>query len=152
MGGANDYKVDVEDEVVRGALVIHAGEVTWPQSPVLHRAAKPTQQQPVMPQTNQVEASKSSHSVSLQSDKVVETSKDSKDSGSLLWLLLVGLARVLVLLHLLRSCLTSLCLSQPALWLASHWNVKLLYTPLMSVTNAISGIIIIGGMLQISGH
>jgi len=35
--------------------------------------------------------------------------------------------------------------------LASHWNV-LLYTPLMSVTNAISGIIIIGGMLQISGH
>jgi NAD(P) transhydrogenase subunit alpha len=32
------------------------------------------------------------------------------------------------------------------------WNVKpALHTPLMSVTNAISGIIIIGGMLQISG-
>ena len=31
------------------------------------------------------------------------------------------------------------------------WNVKpALHTPLMSVTNAISGIIIIGGMLQIS--
>ncbi|WP_409350524.1 proton-translocating transhydrogenase family protein [Synechocystis salina] len=32
------------------------------------------------------------------------------------------------------------------------WNVApALHTPLMSVTNAISGIIIIGGMLQISG-
>ena len=32
------------------------------------------------------------------------------------------------------------------------WNVTpALHTPLMSVTNAISGIIIIGGILQISG-
>jgi len=32
------------------------------------------------------------------------------------------------------------------------WNVTAaLHTPLMSVTNAISGIIIVGGMLQISG-
>jgi NAD(P) transhydrogenase subunit alpha len=32
------------------------------------------------------------------------------------------------------------------------WNVKpALHTPLMSVTNAISGIILIGGMLQLSG-
>jgi NAD(P) transhydrogenase subunit alpha len=32
------------------------------------------------------------------------------------------------------------------------WNVKpALHTPLMSVTNAISGIILVGGMLQLSG-
>jgi NAD(P) transhydrogenase subunit alpha len=32
------------------------------------------------------------------------------------------------------------------------WNVKpALHTPLMSVTNAISGIILIGGMLHLSG-
>ena len=32
------------------------------------------------------------------------------------------------------------------------WNVApALHTPLMSVTNAISGIIILGGMLQVSG-
>ena len=32
------------------------------------------------------------------------------------------------------------------------WNVKpALHTPLMSVTNAISGIIFVGGMLQLSG-
>ena len=32
------------------------------------------------------------------------------------------------------------------------WNVSpALHTPLMSVTNAISGIIVIGGMLQVSG-
>jgi NAD(P) transhydrogenase subunit alpha len=32
------------------------------------------------------------------------------------------------------------------------WNVTpALHTPLMSVTNAISGIIVIGGLLQVSG-
>ncbi|MEQ1924402.1 MAG: proton-translocating transhydrogenase family protein, partial [Pyrinomonadaceae bacterium] len=32
------------------------------------------------------------------------------------------------------------------------WNVKpALHTPLMSVTNAISGIILVGGMLQLGG-
>ena len=32
------------------------------------------------------------------------------------------------------------------------WNVKpALHTPLMSVTNAISGIILVGGMLQLAG-
>ena len=32
------------------------------------------------------------------------------------------------------------------------WNVKpALHTPLMSVTNAISGIILVGGMLQLIG-
>jgi NAD(P) transhydrogenase subunit alpha len=32
------------------------------------------------------------------------------------------------------------------------WNVTpALHTPLMSVTNAISGIIVVGGMLQVSG-
>ncbi len=31
------------------------------------------------------------------------------------------------------------------------WNVSALHTPLMSVTNAISGIIVVGALLQI-GH
>ncbi|MGH2415675.1 MAG: Re/Si-specific NAD(P)(+) transhydrogenase subunit alpha, partial [Microcystaceae cyanobacterium] len=30
MGGAQGYKVDLNDEVVRGALVLHEGEITWP--------------------------------------------------------------------------------------------------------------------------
>ncbi|MBE9239905.1 Re/Si-specific NAD(P)(+) transhydrogenase subunit alpha, partial [Synechocystis salina] len=30
MGGSEDFKVDVEDEVIRGALVSHEGKVTWP--------------------------------------------------------------------------------------------------------------------------
>ncbi len=30
MGGSDQYKIDFEDEAVRGALITHAGEVTWP--------------------------------------------------------------------------------------------------------------------------
>lgn len=157
MGGANDYKVDLENEVVRGALVIHAGDVTWPppKPSAPPEQPKPAQQQPAMAQTNQVEASKHSQgSVSLQSDKVVEVDKDSKDSGSLLWLLLVGLALVGVGIAAPASFLSHFTVFVLACFVGWQviWNVKpALHTPLMSVTNAISGIIIIGGMLQISG-
>jgi len=74
-----------------------------------------------MPQTNQVEASKSSHTALSQSDKVVETSKDSKDSGSLLWLLLVGLALIGVGIAAPASFLSHFTVFVPLLCrLASH--------------------------------
>ncbi len=156
MGGANDYKVDLTDEVVRGALVLHAGDVTWPPpKPSAPPQPKPTpQQQPVMAQSAQVEASKNSQgSVSLQSDKAVG-SKESKGNGDLLWLLLTGLALVGIGIGAPESFLSHFTVFVLACFIGWQviWNVKpALHTPLMSVTNAISGIIIIGGMLQISG-
>ena len=48
------------------------------------------------------------------------------------------------------SCSISLFLFCPACWLPVIWNVShALHTPLMAVTNAISGIIIIGALLQL---
>ncbi|MBV8885244.1 MAG: Re/Si-specific NAD(P)(+) transhydrogenase subunit alpha, partial [Chroococcidiopsidaceae cyanobacterium CP_BM_RX_35] len=97
MGGADDFKVDLENEVVRGALVLHAGDVTWPppKPSASPEQPKPTQQ-PAMVSSNKVEVPQESKgSVSLLSNKVVETSKDAtKDNGGLLWLLLAGLALV----------------------------------------------------------
>jgi NAD(P) transhydrogenase subunit alpha len=49
---------------------------------------------------------------------------------------------------------TNLTVFVLAIFVGYHvvWNVTpALHTPLMSVTNAISGIIVIGGMLQVSG-
>lgn len=141
MGGGANYKVDLEDEIVRGALVLHEGEVTWPppkSNPPPEPSKPAPQKQPELAQAAKV-----------------ETSKDTKGSSSgLLWPLLAGLALVGIGIGAPPSFLSHFTVFTLACFVGWQviWNVKpALHTPLMSVTNAISGIIIIGGMLQISG-
>ncbi|NEP15970.1 MAG: Re/Si-specific NAD(P)(+) transhydrogenase subunit alpha [Leptolyngbya sp. SIO4C1] len=135
MGGAEQYEVNLEDEVVRGALVTYEGEVTWP-------APKPAAPSSPAPQPAAVEPA----------------TPAAKSTVQIPWKpLLIGAAAL---------ALVGVGLSAPASFLSHFtvfilacfvgwqviWNVSpSLHTPLMSVTNAISGIIIIGGMLQISG-
>ncbi|MGF1479433.1 MAG: Re/Si-specific NAD(P)(+) transhydrogenase subunit alpha [Cyanophyceae cyanobacterium] len=136
MGGAQEYKVDLEDEVVRGALVLHEGEVKWP---------------PPQPKTASQPAPKT------QSPQPVTQKVSKPGSGGLsraVWPLLAGLALVGIGLYAPTSFLSHLTVFVLACFVGWQviWNVApALHTPLMSVTNAISGIIIIGGMLQISG-
>lgn len=136
MGGGEDYKVDLEDEVVRGALVLHEGKVTWPP-PKVDRPA-PAQTKPKT-QAKTTEA------------------KEEKKSGSLRsWILILctGLALFGVGIGAPESFLSHLTVFVLSCFIGwqAIWNVApALHTPLMSVTNAISGIIIIGGMLQVSG-
>jgi NAD(P) transhydrogenase subunit alpha len=138
MGGAEDYKVDFEDEVVRGALVLHAGKITWPPPKI----SQPSPQTKPAPQAQSA----------VPTAAAKETQK--KGTSGLLW---VGLA-VLALIGLGISAPSSFLSHFTVFVLACFvgwqviWSVvPALHTPLMSVTNAISGIIIIGGMLQISG-
>ncbi|PLZ81582.1 proton-translocating transhydrogenase family protein, partial [Fischerella thermalis] len=82
------------------------------------------------------------------------SSSSSKVSNNLLWLIFVGLALVGIGISAPASFLSHLIVFVLACFVGWQviWNVKpALHTPLMSVTNAISGIIIIGGMLQLSG-
>jgi len=136
MGGAN-FKVDVNDEVVRGALVLLNGESMWPppkrevpQAP----AAKPAAQPAVKGHAHKAETS--------------------SGAGMAIALVLAALAFVglgLVAPPSFLAHLTVFALACIVGWQVV-WNVTpALHTPLMSVTNAISGIIVIGGMLQVSG-
>ncbi|MFQ4142710.1 Re/Si-specific NAD(P)(+) transhydrogenase subunit alpha [Chlorogloeopsis sp. ULAP02] len=147
MGGANNYRVDLENEVIRGALVAHAGEITWPPpKPVLKDTEKiPTPPRPPVPASPRPPVFASS---------AVPTPATSSKSSSDLWLLLVGLALLGIGISAPSSFLSHFTVFVLACFVGWQviWNVKpALHTPLMSVTNAISGIIIIGGMLQISG-
>jgi len=124
--------VDMEDEVFRGATVCKDGETTWPPpAPKLSVAPKKAPPPPV---------------------KVVVETKRSV-VGPIIGMVIAGLA----LLGLGAVAPVSFMAHFTVFVLACFvgymviWNVTAaLHTPLMSVTNAISSIIIIGALLQIS--
>lgn len=133
MGGAADFKVDMEDDVIRSMTVVNQGEITWPPPPVSVSAA------PAKPPA----ASAS-----------VPPAPVAKSSSTGQWIALVVAALALVGLGFsqdsgLLTDFTVFILACIIGWQVI-WNVTAaLHTPLMSVTNAISGIIIIGGMVQV---
>jgi NAD(P) transhydrogenase subunit alpha len=139
--------VDLDDEVVRGAIVLHEGKLLWP-APVKELPPPP---EPGVP-------TKSSAAVAAA--KTHSGHGHDVGTGVSPWLLavaglvMVGLAFVIppkaesagtdFLGHLTVFILAIFIGFQVV------WNVKpALHTPLMSVTNAISGIILVGGMLQL---
>ncbi|HEY9768431.1 MAG TPA: Re/Si-specific NAD(P)(+) transhydrogenase subunit alpha [Coleofasciculaceae cyanobacterium] len=135
MGGAEDYKVDYEDQVVRGALIVHEGKVTWPPPKI----ENPT---PTPPPTAKAVITP-------------VTQKEQKSSSGVVWVILAGLALLGIGIGAPTSFLSHFTVFVLACFIGYQviWNVSpALHTPLMSVTNAISGIIILGGMLQISGE
>ena len=126
--------VNFEDEVVRGATVVKDGEITWPPPAPKLSAAPPKPKEEPAP-------------------VVVEEEEKPSWVGPAISLGIGGLA------------LFGLGAVAPASFMAHFtvfvlacfvgymviWNVTAaLHTPLMSVTNAISSIIIIGALLQIS--
>ncbi|MBE9221084.1 Re/Si-specific NAD(P)(+) transhydrogenase subunit alpha [Cyanobacterium stanieri LEGE 03274] len=135
MGGNDQFTVNLEDEVIRGALVTHQGDVTFPPPKI----AQPSPTTPVKPET-----------------KVVSSAEKQSKKGisGLVWLIL-GIASLIGIgIGAPTSFLSHFTVFILACFVGWQviWNVvPALHTPLMSVTNAISGIIIIGGMLQISG-
>ena len=139
LGGASHFHLDLADEVVRGALVLRNGELLWPPPP------RPPV---VLPPDPKLAVAKAVAVPHQKHDK-----KSGGIAGPAFALLaaagLVGLG--LVAPPAFLSHLTVFALACIVGWQVV-WNVSpALHTPLMSVTNAISGIIVIGGMLQVSG-
>jgi len=135
LGNAEEFKINQEDEVVRGALVLDKGELSWPP-PAVETSVAPKK----MPEPK------------LEGEEVEKKSNPLLSGGFLLGLLAVGLLA-------LGWKGSSEFLDQITVFVLACfvgymvvWNVTpSLHTPLMSVTNAISGIILIGGMLFMAG-
>lgn len=138
LGGGKNFHIDLEDEVTRAALVVHEGRITWPPPKPVPRdtAAEPRSPE----QTSRPHAKAGA--------------KKQKKAATSLWLLIAGAALLGIGLVSPPSLLVHLTVFVLACFVGWQviWNVTpALHTPLISVTNAISGIIIIGGMLQLSG-
>jgi NAD(P) transhydrogenase subunit alpha len=125
--------IDMEDEIIRGATVIKDGEITWPPpAPKLSAAPQKPKPAPV----------------------ATETAVEQKRPWGLLATLVLGTTGMLWLGSVAPpSFMSHFTVFVLACFIGYMviWNVTpALHTPLMSVTNAISSIIIIGALLQIS--
>ncbi len=125
--------VDMEDEVIRGATVINAGEITWPPPPPKLSAA------PAAPKAEPAPVAPPEPEPPLW-----------KRYGPLA----VGVAAMLWLGSVApESFMQHFTVFVLACFIGYMviWNVSpALHTPLMSVTNAISSIIVIGALIQVS--
>lgn len=131
-----EWTVDFEDEVVRGTTVIKDGEITWPPPPPKLSAAPAAP--PPAPEPVVVEPKKSLIPEPIAKNLPLIL------GGFIFWIIGNG-APASFLSHFtvfILACFIGYMVI---------WNVSAsLHTPLMSVTNAISSIIVIGALIQIS--
>ncbi|AFJ47326.1 Re/Si-specific NAD(P)(+) transhydrogenase subunit alpha [Shimwellia blattae] len=126
--------IDFDDVVIRGVTVVRDGEVTWPAPPI---------QVSAQPQA-------------APASKPAEKAPAAPASG---WRKYTLFALAIILFGCLANVAPAEFLGHFTVFALSCvvgyyvvWNVShALHTPLMSVTNAISGIIVVGALLQI-GH
>jgi H+-translocating NAD(P) transhydrogenase subunit alpha len=137
LGGGEGWNVDLENKVIRGSIVLNQGEMLWPP-PRIEPSPKPKEEPQPEPQQE------------------VQKIQQKESSGTWRPILGLGLAIVFTLIGMsdqpkfvqqFTIFVLSCFIGWQVVWNVSHS----LHTPLMSVTNAISGIIILGGMLQL-GH
>lgn len=126
--------LDFDDVVQRGITVVRAGELTWPPPPV-QVSATPAAAAPAAP--------------APAASPVKEPMSQSRRSvlaggGAAALFLLAALSPAALLGHLTVFALAIVI----GYYVIGHVH-HALHTPLMSVTNAISGIIVIGALLQI---
>lgn len=130
-----EINVNMEDEVIRGTTVIKEGKITWPPPP---------------PKLSAAPAAKSEAAAVVAAP---EKSLIPASIKSLLPLIIGGLALFGIGAVAPASFMSHFTVFVLACFVGYQviWNVSAsLHTPLMSVTNAISGIIVIGALVQIS--
>lgn len=127
--------INMEDEAVRGATVINAGEITWPP-PAPKLSAAPAAKPAEAPAAVEKEEPKKAGPIKQMMPMLI--------AG----LLLYGLGAVAPPSFMAHFTVFVLACFVGYMVI---WNVTAsLHTPLMSVTNAVSSIIVIGALIQVS--
>ena len=130
---------NMDDDVIRGATVTHQGEVTFP--PPAPKVQAIARQQPAAPVKTEEE---------IAAEEAAQLKKSGRQQiallalGGLMMFFIGRYAPASFMQHFIVFVL-SVFVGFQVIWNVSH----ALHTPLMAVTNAISGIIIVGALLQI---
>jgi NAD(P) transhydrogenase subunit alpha len=151
-----EFDVDLDDEIIRGAIITHEGETLWPPPPPPEKPA-PAPAAKAAPKPEPVP----------EPQPTASEGKEATSSGVLSgwgWLAILALVGGWAALKFTLTGevadpaiakfiqqLTVFVLACFVGWQVVWAVTAALHTPLMSVTNAISGIILIGGMHHVSG-
>ncbi|MWD29522.1 Re/Si-specific NAD(P)(+) transhydrogenase subunit alpha [Aquicoccus sp. SCR17] len=132
---------DMEDDVIRGATVAHAKEVTFPPPPPKTKAIGAAKPKPKEKEKTPEER---------RAEEAAAFKAQTRNQVTLLGvgavlMLLVGLVAPASFLQHFIVFVLSVFVGFQVIWGVSHS----LHTPLMAVTNAISSIIILGALMQI---
>lgn len=137
-GKDGEFVIDFDDEVVRGMTVTRKGAITWPPPPVKVSAAPvaaaPAAVAPARPAETPEEKAKRSRRRTLYAAAL----------GLAAFFLIGGLSPVSILGHWMV-----LMLAIVVGFYVINNVTHALHTPLMAETNAISGIIMVGALLQV---
>ena len=126
--------VNMDDEVIRGTTVIKEGKITWPPPPPTLSVAP----------AGKTETKPASIPVEVAKPGIIKQFLPLLIAGALLFW--VGSVAPLAFMSHFTVFVLACFVGYQVIW-----NVSAsLHTPLMSVTNAISGIIVIGALVQIS--
>jgi NAD(P) transhydrogenase subunit alpha len=132
---------NMEDDVIRGATVTKGGEITWPPPPPKTKAiaAQPKKDRPkdLTPKEKKAKESAAFKEATKQQVTLLA-------AGGALMLLIGAFAPASFMQHFVVFALACFVGFQ-VIWGVAHS----LHTPLMAITNAISGIVVVGALLQV---
>ena len=132
---------NMEDDVIRGATVTKGGEITWPPPPPKTKAiaAQPKKDKPkdLTPKEKKAKESAAFKEATKQQVTLLA-------AGGALMLLIGAFAPASFMQHFVVFALACFVGFQ-VIWGVAHS----LHTPLMAITNAISGIVVVGALLQV---
>ena len=138
MGKAEKWKIDMEDAVVSRAMVTYNGKINWPPAPLPVSPTAGGKAKVVPPTAEELKISDAEKSKKATTSMFISLGV----VGALL-LLIGGFAPPEFIQHF-----TVFVLAVFVGWQLIANVAHSLHTPLMAVTNAISGIIVVGGLLQ----
>lgn len=142
MSEKDNFFINLEDEVVRGSIILKDGDLMWPPP-------KPVGPPPPPPAASPPSASKVDAAKAIEPNYFMDTLKDAaKYSAGLGGLVALGVASP----NAAFSTMTTTFALSGLVGYHTVWGVTpALHSPLMSVTNAISGITAVGGLLLMGG-
>lgn len=139
MGAKDHFDINMEDEVVRGSAILHEGKLLWPPPPPQQPAAAPAAKAKAAVQ--EVAKPEPNYFLNTFKDAAMYT-------GGLSGLMGLGMVSP-------NPAFTTMMTTFGLAGIVGYhtvWGVTpALHSPLMSVTNAISGITAVGGLLLMGG-
>lgn len=141
--GARQFNIDLDDQIVRGMTCVHNREVIWPP-PVKVNATSAAKKEEV--EILEEEATEPS----IFSQRVFDLTTVGEALGILIGAALLCIIGAFAPLSFIQQLLYFILAGVLGYYLVSNVEPAL-FSPLMSTSNSLSGVVIVGGILMVSG-